>query len=58
MTLTNQQRSDRCAKTLTAYSDDEPYTNLVDWLADALDSALMHFDAEISEAAQSGGRHD
>jgi hypothetical protein len=72
MTLTNQQRSDRCGKSLTAYSDDEPYTNLVDWLADAmhwchcnahgiaeaLDSALMHFDAEISEAAQSGGHHE
>jgi hypothetical protein len=40
MTLTNKQRSDRCAKTLIAYSEGDLHTdlhtNLVDWLADAM----------------------
>lgn len=62
MTLSNQQRSDRCQEAITAYSDDDAYTNLVDFLADArhwchvnghsfqdaLDIALMHFEAEIN----------
>ena len=55
MTLSNQQRVDRCQNAITAYSDDDTYTNLVDLLADAsigatqravlpgcLDTALMH----------------
>lgn len=72
MTLTNEQRSERCCRAIATYSDDDPRTNLIDWLADAmhwctcndhdfadvLDTAQMHFDAEICEAAQSGGRHD
>lgn len=63
MTLTNQQRSDRCRKAIASYTDDDTYTNLVDFLADAmhwchlnehsfedaLNTALMHFDAETSE---------
>lgn len=60
MTLTNQQRSDRCQQAIAAYSDDNTYTNLVDFLADAmhwchlnghrfedvLGTAMMHFNAE------------
>jgi hypothetical protein len=71
MTFTNKQRAKRCAKALAGYSGDDHYTNLVDWLADAmhwchqndhdmadaLDSALMHFDAEISKAAERRGHH-
>ena len=38
MTLSNQQRVDRCQQAITAYSDEDNYTNLVDFLADA-----MHF---------------
>jgi hypothetical protein len=62
MTLSNQERAGRCQKAMTAYSDDDTYTNLVDFLADAmhfchihghslhdaLDTAVMHFEAEIS----------
>lgn len=60
MTLTNQERADRCQEAINAYSDDHTYTNLVDFLADTmhwcrlngesfsdiLETALMHFDAE------------
>ena len=63
MTLSNQERADRCQQAITAYSDDDTYTNLVDFLADAmhychlqghsfrdaLDTALIHFDAEMTE---------
>jgi hypothetical protein len=69
MTLSNQQRSDRFVATITTYSDDDPYTNLGDCLADAmhwchlndhefedaLDTARMHFDAELLEDALTGG---
>jgi len=62
MTLSNQERADRCKQAITAYSDDDTYTNLVDFLADAmhychlhghsfrdaLDTARMHFDAEMT----------
>jgi len=62
MTLSNQQRADRCQKAITTYSDDDTYTNLVDFLADAMhlchanghsvadifDTALMHYEAEIA----------
>jgi hypothetical protein len=62
MTLSNQQRADRCEQAVAAYSDDDTYTNLVDFLADAIhwchvnghrfqaafDTALMHFDAELN----------
>jgi len=62
MTLSNQERAIRCQQAITAYSDDDTYTNLVDFLADAmhychfqghsfhdaLDTALMHFDAEMT----------
>jgi hypothetical protein len=61
MTLTNQDRAARCQQAVAAYSDDDYYTNLVDFLADAmhlchlegrsfhdaLATALMHFDAEM-----------
>jgi hypothetical protein len=60
MTLSNQERAVRCQEAITSYSDDDTYTNLVDFLADAmhwchvnghgfhdaLDTARMHFDAE------------
>jgi hypothetical protein len=62
MTLSNQERAIRCQQLLTAYSDDDVYTNLVDFLADAFhwcrvnghsladafETALMHFEAEIT----------
>jgi len=62
MTLSNQQRAIRCQQAITAYSDDDTCTNLVDFLADAMhfchihghsfhdaiDTALMHYEAEIN----------
>jgi hypothetical protein len=62
MTLSNQERAVRCQQAIAAYSDDDTYTNLVDFLADAmhwcclnghavddaLDTARMHFDAETT----------
>jgi uncharacterized protein YcgI (DUF1989 family) len=36
MTLTNQERAVRCQQAVTSYSDDDTYTNLVDFLADAM----------------------
>jgi len=62
MTLSNQERAVRCQQAITSYSDDEIYANLVDFLADAmhwchanghsfqeaLDTALMHFEAEMT----------
>jgi hypothetical protein len=61
MALTSQQRAVRCQAAITVYPDDDTYTNLVDFLADAihwckvnghsftdaLETAVMHFDAEI-----------
>jgi hypothetical protein len=52
----------RCQQAITAYSNDDAYTNLVDFLADAmhychlhghsfraaLDTAVMHFEAEMT----------
>jgi hypothetical protein len=63
MTPSNRQRADRCQKVITAYSDDDDYTNLVDLLtdamhfchanghsvADAFDTALAHHEAEITD---------
>jgi hypothetical protein len=62
MTLSNQERAVRCEQAIDSYSDDDTYTNLVDFLADAmywchlqghcfadaLDTARMHFDAELT----------
>ena len=62
MTLSNEERAVRCQQAITAYSDDDTYTNLVDFLADAmhwchlqghsfrdaLDMAPIHFDAEMT----------
>jgi len=62
MTLSNQERAVRCEQAIDSYSDDDTYTNLVDFLADAmhwchlnghsfadvLDIARMHFDAEVT----------
>lgn len=61
MPLSNQERAARCQEATAAYSDDDTYTNLVDFLADALhwcnvnrhsfrdalDTAQMHFEAEM-----------
>lgn len=38
MTISNQKRATRCEGVLTAYSEDDAFTNLTDLLADA-----MHF---------------
>lgn len=62
MTLSNHERAVRCQSAIADYSDDDTYTNLVDFLADAmhwchanghafqnaLETAGMHFDAEVS----------
>lgn len=62
MTLTNQERATRCQMAIADYSDDDHYTSLVDFLADAmhwcrihghrfvdvLDTAVMHFEAEAA----------
>jgi hypothetical protein len=62
MTLSNQERADRFQQVLSAYSNDDSYTNLVDFLADAMhlcrvnghsladafETALMHFEAEVT----------
>ncbi len=62
MTLSNQERAARCRQAITVYSDDDAYTNLVDFLADAfhwchanghsfpdaIGTAVMHFEAEIT----------
>ena len=64
MTLNNQERAVRCEQAIPSYSDDDTYTNLLDFLADAmhwchrqghgfadaLDTARMHFDAELTGA--------
>ncbi len=36
MTPSNQQRADRCQKAITAYSDDDDHSNLVDFLTDSM----------------------
>ena len=36
MTLSNQERAACCEQAITAYSDEDTYTNLVDFLADAM----------------------
>ena len=62
MMLSNQERAIRCQQAISAYSGDDTYTNLVDFLADAmhlchvqghsfrdaLDTAVMHFEAETT----------
>lgn len=62
MTPSNQQRAVRYQQAITVYSGDDAHTNLVDFLADAmhwchingdsfddaLDTARMHFDAEMT----------
>jgi hypothetical protein len=63
MTLTNHERAIRCQKAIAAYSDDDTYTNLVDFVADAihwcslnghnftdaLETAVIHFDSERTD---------
>ena len=36
MTQANEERAERCAQALAVYSGDQPFTNLVDFLADAM----------------------
>ena len=62
MTLSNPERAARCEQAITGYSDDDTYTSLVDFLADAmhwchvhehsfrdvLNTAVMHFEAEMA----------
>ncbi len=42
MTLSNRERADRCQQAITAYSDDDSFTNLVDFLADAMHWCHLH----------------
>jgi hypothetical protein len=56
MALTHQELANRCRKALATYSDEDIYTNLVDFLADA-----MHW-CEINghnfhDALRIGSRH-
>ncbi len=62
MTLSNHERVHRCRLAVADYSDEDDYTNFVDFLADglhwcranehsfrnALGTALMHFSAETN----------
>jgi hypothetical protein len=66
---TNERRANRMAEVLAIYGDNDPCTNLVDLLADAmhwcnslshdfpeaLALASMHFQAELVEPADFGG---
>jgi hypothetical protein len=54
MTLSTQERAVRCQQALTAYSDDDAHTNLVDFLADVMHfcrSNALDFDALLQTAA-------
>jgi hypothetical protein len=62
MTLSNPEHAARCQQAIDAYTDDDTYTNLIDFLANAmhwchiqghsfpdiLGTAQMHFDAELT----------
>jgi hypothetical protein len=53
MTLSHQERAARCQQALTAYSDDDAPTNLVDFLADAMHfcrANTLDFDALLQTA--------
>jgi hypothetical protein len=55
MTRTNQTRADRCEKAITAYSYDDGFTNLVDFLADAMhwcDCAGEDFHFALAQACR------
>ena len=55
MTPSNQQRADRCQQAITAYSDDDDFTNLVDFLADAMhwcDSTGQDFHIALAQACR------
>jgi hypothetical protein len=55
MTPSNQQRSVRCQEAITAYSDDDDFTNLVDFLADAMhycDSTGQDFHLALAQACR------
>ena len=55
MTRSNQQRADRCQQAITAYSDDDDFTNLVDFLADAMhccDSTGQDFHIALAQACR------
>jgi hypothetical protein len=70
MTPSNQQRADRCHQGITAYSDGDDITSLVDFLADAmhwcdrtgqdfhlaLAQACRHYIHELNEQQQDEGR--
>jgi hypothetical protein len=55
MTQSNQARADRCQQSITAYSDDDDFTNLVDFLADAMhycDSTGQDFHIALAQACR------
>ena len=55
MTPSNQQRADRAEQAITAYSDNDDYTNLVDFLADAMhfcDSTGQDFHIYLAQACR------
>jgi hypothetical protein len=55
MIQSNQARADRCEQAITAYSDDDDFTNLVDFLADAMhycDSTGQDFHIALAQACR------
>jgi hypothetical protein len=55
MTQSNQTRADRCQQAITAYSDEDDFTNLVDFLADAMhwcDGTGQDFQLALAQACR------
>jgi hypothetical protein len=55
MTRNNQERADRCQQAITAYSADDDFTNLVDFLADAMhwsDCTAHDFHLALAQACR------
>jgi hypothetical protein len=55
MTESNQQRASRCQRAINAYSDEDDFTSLVDFLADAMhlcDSTGQNFHIALAQACR------
>jgi hypothetical protein len=55
MNRTNQTRASRCEQAITAYSDDDDFTCLVDFLADAMhycDGTGQDFHIALAQACR------
>jgi hypothetical protein len=55
MTDNNDLRADRCERAISAYSTDDSFTNLVDFLADAMhwcDSTGQDFHIALAQACR------